>query len=104
MRTAEDYHIRVLVPCYKESLQILQVCIPCRRCLKVLRDSRSGTAWQRTKFCCGRAYCNLSEYFLHRCIGTTQEHWAPGLRLDHLVMGCLAVEVRDRAGIVHSSS
>jgi len=25
MRTAEDYHIRVLVPCYKESLQILQV-------------------------------------------------------------------------------
>ena len=25
MRTGEDYHIRVLVPCYKESLQILQV-------------------------------------------------------------------------------
>ena len=25
VRTAEDYHIRVLVPCYKESLQILQV-------------------------------------------------------------------------------
>ena len=25
LRTAEDYHIRVLVPCYKESLQILQV-------------------------------------------------------------------------------
>ena len=28
VRTGEDYHIRVLVPCYKESLQILQV-----RCL-----------------------------------------------------------------------
>ena len=39
MRTAEDYHIRVLVPCYKESLQILQVRHTLR---KLFRGSPSG--------------------------------------------------------------
>ena len=70
VRTAEDYHIRVLVPCYKESLQILQVRHqPYRQCLEMAQNGLLDLASSRTmKFARGHACCNWRVEAVRPCM------------------------------------